>query len=902
MSDQDGDNFRKLWIRYVLDRLLLLVSAFLIASFLQVPLANLMGAMGVADWLFLMPPPVRWLVVLAVAAATWGLAIRQGGLRFSHFLNAACFRRPPLGALALVGTLLFAWMPTRTNSCDPALASAVAAMGLAVALGFSTVWEWLQDSRTRTKNAADTAATPKTARRLDDLTDEELDIWIENDDPIADSQQDLFDTGRIADRTCRALREDGAKSVALIGPYGCGKTSVVKMLENQLSREEPDQWAFCTVSGWGYDGAIPLIEQALEDAIEAISPFIDTANLRRIPAQYRRAMQACGNGVVAAFFELADRGNDSPDELLARIDQTLALANRKLVIVLEDLDRNRDGEEYWQTLLGFMDRLHQCHHLHFILNCGMRSTQGDEFVRICDLVELFPEINKRQFLAVCNRFRERWGACLKEHGYHDVATTLDGCFDVEMRSRLGSWVYSEIADVLEGEGGPSQIDCIRMLVDTPRTMKRWLSRTDGHWRCLVGEVDLENVVLLNALFVGAPEVYSFILKHRNLLRYSREKGEFPPNSGKGRERVLVMWRTLADHALWDDEAVWELVTALFPQLGDSQVPQAESPQCVRVGQPTDYLARAAAGELAAGELRDQEVIRVIHQLNRGFEDGNLLEEVSNRLCHNDAFGEKLRQFQRLVEPKALRPLAEAVIGRILSEVQWSTDLWHPPKPLMDIRAIGLERRIDPEEHETWIVEQLHRVLPHSLEFANTLYYFWRTQESDSHAKRIPTPAVRQGMIDHAEQVFASQPEVLRHSLQRHSSENSYWTLRSFVRMFDREDQGGEGLQVAKWGWLGGVILSVLDSPEDNDDLLIMNTMCLMCEVNERHYEGSNRASQFSVDTQFIDSVFRDRQHELAEYLGRIDADKYEGEGRRLIDVCTEWASGSDGRAAEGHEK
>lgn len=887
MFDQDGDNFRKLWIRSVLDRLLLLVSAFLIASFIQVPLANLMGGMGVADWLFLMPPPVRWLVVLAVASATWALAIRQGGLRFSHFLNAACFRRPPLGALALVGTLLLAWMPIRANSCDPILASAAAAMGLAVALGFSTVWEWLQNSGAKTKNEADTAGTPKKARGLEDLTDEELDEWIKNDDPIADSQQDLFETGWIADRTCRALREDGAKSVALIGPYGCGKTSVVQMLENQLSREEPDQWAFCIVSGWGYDGAIPLIEQALEDAIEAITPFIDTANLRRIPAQYRRAMQACGNGVVAALVELADRGSVSPDELLARIDQTLALANRKLVIVLEDLDRNRDKRKYWQTLLGFMDRLHQCHHLHFILNCGMRTTKGDEFVRICDHVERFPDIPRESFLSLGKRFYERWRAMLAEKEYADL-TNLDNTLESHDGPRFGQWRFSYARDIIDGQGGYSHIENIRRLLSSPRLLKRWVGRTDRAWARLCGEVNLDDLILLNALRFGAPTAFTFIDKHANLLRYAKNEESGPVKFDQGHKVLLAAWEKTREVVEWDHEGVWALIRVLFPEPNANDYTSLSWTQRVLLDrETTDYLTRAVAERTSPGELRDQDVIATLKRTRRE-DDPSASMEIVRRMTNEPHFSAKVRQFRLFLDRDSVRDIARDVISCVLSDESQRTDWPNAAPALQDSYFLTTEHRIPDPEHRKWVVDQLTRVLPYCLELANTVYMYWRTQDPKSRGE-LCTPLIRADYIQLAAKLFSGKPEVLARSLMRTSAQKPYWTLHIFVRQLDDREVGGNGFDHQKWDWLPDVLLKLPGTSPHAHSLCMLNVMCLVCKVHEQRYSERGMISTFVVDEAFVDSVFSDRQGELAARIDQFEHEATDEPERSIINACQEWA-------------
>ena len=140
------------------------------------------------------------------------------------------------------------------------------------------------------------------------------------------------------------------KSLAFTGPYGCGKTSLRLLVQSKLVRRH---FRTCFIDGWGLDEA-SAPEKILREILNAISNDVDCARLAFLPTRYTEAMKAVSSGLLKPLAELI-AGRD-PVAVLQELDEVLLAANLRVIIFLEDLDRNTAADALVQVG-ALLDRL-----------------------------------------------------------------------------------------------------------------------------------------------------------------------------------------------------------------------------------------------------------------------------------------------------------------------------------------------------------------------------------------------------------------------------------------------------------------------------------------------------------------------------------------------------------------
>jgi hypothetical protein len=91
--------------------------------------------------------------------------------------------------------------------------------------------------------------------------------WLEKEEAVKTPLEDRFEFKPIAKRITNVLKESKPNTVGLLGRYGSGKTSLLKMVEFYLKNPpstvtgSPPKVITCWISGWGFheDKAVEVI-------------------------------------------------------------------------------------------------------------------------------------------------------------------------------------------------------------------------------------------------------------------------------------------------------------------------------------------------------------------------------------------------------------------------------------------------------------------------------------------------------------------------------------------------------------------------------------------------------------------------------------------------------------------
>lgn len=326
------------------------------------------------------------------------LLIRLGALKTGHFRFRRFFGFPPVWISALMGSLVVI-----ANQDHRFYESFKAPMGILLpwlggwlvppvaGLLVALVAHGRHPGNPCRETSATANAVSGSAEEI--LRNRELLSWLEEERPIETPLEDRFGFSIIASRIASILRGEKIRTVGIIGPYGTGKTSLLNLTEFYLQERQHrlPSTAFsgdvilCRVHGWGrIKGSIA--ERVLTIALEQLSEEIDCSSIISLPASYRRAIGGLrwpGGPVLEALLETSH----DPVSQLSKLDHILMAAGLRLVIFLEDLDRNTADEIIRDEIPSLLDRLRGMRNISFVLAIGTEHQYSAILIRICDFIE-----------------------------------------------------------------------------------------------------------------------------------------------------------------------------------------------------------------------------------------------------------------------------------------------------------------------------------------------------------------------------------------------------------------------------------------------------------------------------------------------------------------------------------
>ncbi|WP_152996236.1 P-loop NTPase fold protein [Pseudoalteromonas sp. H105] len=259
---------------------------------------------------------------------------------------------------------------------------AAAYLGMSIYL----LWEQLKapsaESRVESKQEAEL-----TLESLEDFRK-----WFKDDSTIKNTEKLEPDlqvyAKRIADRLLKRGDQGGgqlkgAQHIALCGPFGCGKSSIVDSIASELAKspKQSGEWIHSDISTWGAaSGSVAHV--VLSHIIDDISQHIDMCAFRALPKHYTEAMKVGGS-----FFQFASTLLAGPVDIEKRfkkLNDVLEATNHKLLITLQDVDRGTgdDNEKRLNDIAALLDRLKDrgLSHINFIIAMGNENEVAAEVI------------------------------------------------------------------------------------------------------------------------------------------------------------------------------------------------------------------------------------------------------------------------------------------------------------------------------------------------------------------------------------------------------------------------------------------------------------------------------------------------------------------------------------------
>lgn len=654
-----------------------------------------------------------------------------------------------------------------------------------------------------------------------------LAAWAHAERP---SELDLFDHRRIAGRLARILSEPlpSDQSIALIGEFGSGKTTVLRWIEVDLQASTNPRVLVSWVTCWGLSDSTSAAVLIIERLVETLQTAIDVTAIRGLPEAYRRMLAPEKLRPLERFL-----GTDHEQDVLRRLRRLpaiLELLNVRVVLFVEDADR-APGAGFDPTqlerLLWILKEL-RC--ITFVLALSRQATI--DVTKLCDHIERLPRLGVERVRQTLRTLRTH---CENDFHYIRPLAGRSASDPLELDSSVMSYVRARI-----GRKGP--VEAMAGLLPTPRHLKHLIRRVERTWRSLHGEVNINDLIILTALREGAPGVHDFLVWNIETAR--EEAQEF----AQAPKLLHDQWKKrLAE----DPESA--LASSLVDALQIRQLSESVStaPQRVQSDEPNDYFRRMLSEELDQGTLRDQEVLREIYDWKRQ-RSPVMVQRLAAATERRDRYVDLWEYFSAEITNEELNELIgtlfEKYLARRAPDIQMPAlmSCWRQRNRRHDRAIVPVER----------LQAMIRQALPVSLPMANDLYYFWASVHYGPFTGEDRT-RVRLDVVAAAKQMY-SDGQKLTEAVSVAHEESHLWAIRGLIQPRDQEEPASELQDLSEWQWLGPVLL---DAVPQNPRLLLGQMARVVGEVNRLLRTEGGLQEVYELRTDRVQALFADRAAE-----------------------------------------
>lgn len=350
------------------------------------------------------PKIIQYLIVCFISGLLWFILIRLGGFRPYDLRSPSIYRFPPIWLFGILGTIAYTWIISfnKDNAFDYSLndLKTDAIYFSSIPVGFicvSFLNRFLGTGKQKYLMSKDAVYSPQES--FDSIINdpERFFAWIEKETPIKSPHQDLFGLSIIARRMSRILINENLKTIGVVGAYGCGKTSLLNIVEYYLQNRDaviksdnPDKneqifigdILVCRVDGWGRSKG-SVAQQILSIVVKRLCFNVDVLSVITVPSNYLKAIQGV-KSIWMTIFTIIFSCDHDPIAQLQKLDSILQANKFRLIIFLEDLDRNTCDEIIRDELPALLDRLRYLTNVSFVLAIGKEHQYSDILIKICD--------------------------------------------------------------------------------------------------------------------------------------------------------------------------------------------------------------------------------------------------------------------------------------------------------------------------------------------------------------------------------------------------------------------------------------------------------------------------------------------------------------------------------------
>ncbi len=378
-----------------------------------------------------------------------------------------------------------------------------------------------------------------------------------SDKPVLNENQDRFQrygySKRIAETIIQRNQDDGVV-IGIYGAWGEGKTSVLNFIKKELANHE--NILTISLNPWRYNDEDSLIKNFLKKIADVLGKELETKKEKlgafvekygTIGAIIGKDISEIGKNIGAVELEI----------LKSRIDEFLNESESKLVIFVDDIDRLDKQEIY--ALFRLVKLTADFTKTTYILSF-------DEKMVASAIGKRFGEGNKKSG----KNFLEKIIQVPLQIPRAQPADLEQYCFDL-----INSAIRENETDLKESEAQRFESEFSRNILlrlNTPRLAVRYGNSLSFAFPLLDGEVNLADLMLIEALKVFYPKHYEFV-KHNSsyfLSSYDSHSVSILENKEAKKkelqEHLEILGKSLTNR---ERKAVLDLLKELFPRLKEA---------------------------------------------------------------------------------------------------------------------------------------------------------------------------------------------------------------------------------------------------------------------------------------------------------------------------------------------
>jgi hypothetical protein len=299
----------------------------------------------------------------------------------------------------------------------------------------------------------------------------------------AETDIDLYNRIPYVTRMTQKLYKDKG-NIALIGSFGSGKTWIVEQVMSNLKNNHKG-WITVKIDGWGIQ-EIAISQSIISHIIKEISLHADMVAYLGLPNNYRDALKGAGS-VTSILNALTNSGLDHVEQF-EQINSLLGALELNLLVVVEDIDRNKSAEILANEVSNLLAQLSKNQRIRFVFSVGHEPHFSEMLMKSCGFYEFIPAPN-----------------------FADTMKNLLNLRDSLIQSNPDLFSSHEVTKY-EGKF----LDHCASLFDTPRVFNRFADKTIESWRTLHGQVCIDDLLVFNTLMYCSPSVFIELVRDKSV--------------------------------------------------------------------------------------------------------------------------------------------------------------------------------------------------------------------------------------------------------------------------------------------------------------------------------------------------------------------------------------------------
>lgn len=448
-----------------------------------------------------------------------------------------------------------------------------------------------------------------------------------SDQPITNSKEDLLGRSGFANILAHSLvnlKMTDTFTVGLFGKWGCGKTSIVNMMLQEMERLQQDveadrQIIVVHFEPWNFSTTDQLLSQFfvrlsnvikskkdknLSNIADAIENYSDALDLFQLLPTFGGPLSFVGKAGSKALVQKLKNGDDKRDVQKQKeyIIKLLNQQSKRILVVIDDIDRlsNEHIRQVFQLIASVAKFPNTMYLLVFdksIVVEALKNVQegnGEDYLeKIIQMPIQIPDISK-------DRLRAALIANL-----NSILNSYD-CISFQ-KSRWERLFHQ----------------CIDPLVENLRDVNRLCNSVQFKLTTIASEVDFVDMVALSALEIALPQVYEWIKTHKSILTGSIDYSSFRLHE-KPQAELYSQYYTEIETLLTGNSkkamTAMNALSYLFPHFGrlvgkNFEVNDANQSRRGNYISHPDKFDRYFNLDLEDKELRKSEISTALNNLN-----------------------------------------------------------------------------------------------------------------------------------------------------------------------------------------------------------------------------------------------------------------------------------------------